>query len=71
MSKILILGDGLLGTELIKQTNFDYLSRKKDGIDFCNLETWKKHLEKYDIIINCIAYTNTYTENKENHWNIM
>ena len=26
----LILGDGLLGSELVKQTNWDYISRKKD-----------------------------------------
>ena len=32
MSK-LILGDGLLGSELIKITKWDYISRKKDGID--------------------------------------
>jgi hypothetical protein len=29
--KVLVLGDGLLGNEIIKQTNWDYLSRKKDG----------------------------------------
>ena len=31
--KILILGDGLLAKELIKQTGWDYISRKKDGFD--------------------------------------
>jgi hypothetical protein len=31
---ILILGDGLLGSELIKQTGWDYISRKKNGFDF-------------------------------------
>ena len=30
--KIVILGDGLLGSELVKQTNWDYISRKKDEI---------------------------------------
>ena len=29
----LIIGDGLLGNELIKQTSWQYISRKKDGID--------------------------------------
>ena len=28
--KALILGDGLLGSELHKQTGWDYISRKKD-----------------------------------------
>ena len=27
--KILVLGDGLLGSELVKQTGWDYVSRKK------------------------------------------
>ncbi len=67
MSKI-ILGDGLLGTELVKQTGWDYISRKKDGIDFRDIDSYKDHLFGYDEIINCIACTNTYDENKEENW---
>ena len=70
MKDRLILGDGLLGTELIKQTGWDYISRKKDGIDFKDIDSYKDHLFGYDEIINCIAYTNTYDENKEENWNI-
>ena len=33
----LILGDGLLGSEIVKQTGWDYASRKKDGIDFTSV----------------------------------
>ena len=69
MKDRLILGDGLLGTELIKQTGWDYISRKKDGIDFKDIDSYKDHLFGYDEIINCIAYTNTYDENKEENWN--
>ena len=29
-----ILGDGLLATELIGKTGWQYISRKKDGLDF-------------------------------------
>ena len=29
----LVLGDGLLGKELVKQTGWDYISRKKDMMD--------------------------------------
>jgi len=65
----LILGDGLLGTELVKQTGWDYISRKKDGIDFKDIDSYKDHLFGYDEIINCIACTNTYDENKEENWN--
>ena len=66
MSKI-ILGDGLLGTELVKQTGWDYISRKKDGIDFTDYSTYEHHLESYNEIINCIAYTDTYSEEKDRH----
>ena len=31
--RVLILGDGLLGSEIVKQTEWDYMSRKKDGIE--------------------------------------
>ena len=33
----LILGDGLLGSELKKQTNWDIASRKKSNLDLNNL----------------------------------
>lgn len=68
--KVLILGDGLLGSELVKQTGWDYISRKKDGIDFIDIQTYKHFLSDYDEVINCIAYTDTYGENREKHWDI-
>ena len=66
--KILVLGDGLLGSEIVKQTNWDYISRKKDLIDVREFSLWSGLLDPYDIIINCIAYTNTYGKNKEESW---
>jgi len=69
MSK-LILGDGLLGSELVKQTGWDYISRKKNGIDFTDYSTYEYFLESYNEIINCIAYTETYSENKDRHWKV-
>ena len=35
---VLVLGDGLLGRELVKQTNWDYVSRGKDGFDIDNID---------------------------------
>lgn len=70
MSNKLILGDGLLGSELVKQTKWDCISRKKDNIDFNDINSYKNYLNDYDEIINCIAYTNTYDLNKEPNWNI-
>lgn len=63
----LILGDGLLGSEIIKQSSWDYVSRKKDGFDITN---GVFDFENYDTIINCIAYTDTYSNSKEKNWNI-
>lgn len=72
MNKVLVLGDGLLGAEIIKQTGWEYVSRKKDGFDIrainSSYDTYK--LNNYDVIINCIANTNTYSLNKELHWDI-
>jgi len=65
----LILGDGWLGTELVNQTGWNHISRKKDGIDFTNIDSYKDYLEGYDEIINCIACTNTYDEDKKENWN--
>lgn len=66
--KPVILGNGLLGKELNKQTGWDILSRSVNNIDLTDIDTWKNLLLPYDIIINCIAYTNTYDNNRKLHW---
>jgi dTDP-4-dehydrorhamnose reductase len=73
--KILVLGDGLLGSEIVKQTGWKYISRKKDGFDFTNYQSITDVLlemhhgtivtSKYDVIVNCIANTDTYSTDKE------
>ena len=77
--KVLILGDGLLGSEIIKQTEWDYISRKEHGFDITDIGTYHllttvefgsiQHC-KYDVILNCIANTNTYSEEKDSHWGV-
>lgn len=59
--RTLVLGDGKLGSEIVKQTNWDYISRKKDGIDFTKSMSYFDYINDYDTIINCIANTNTYS----------
>tara|TARA_B100001093_G_scaffold498728_1_gene547168 strand:+ start:1042 stop:1752 length:711 start_codon:yes stop_codon:yes gene_type:complete len=77
--KILILGDGLLGKELYKQSGYDIISRKKDKFNIINKSTF--HLLTsikfgaiqycpYDTIINTIAYTDTYSKDKNQHWDV-
>lgn len=67
--KVLVLGDGLLGSELVRQTGWDYVSRKKGDFDIDNIAF---HLHKHDpdVIINCIAHTDTYSKDKETHWHL-
>jgi len=66
--KVLILGDGLLGSEIEKQTGWDYVSRKKDGIDVLDFNTLIPYMNNFNTILNCIAYTNTYSEDKNSNW---
>jgi dTDP-4-dehydrorhamnose reductase len=65
---ILVLGDGLLGSELVKLTNWNYISRKKDNFNVDDVESW--NFSEYDIVVNCIANTDTYSNDKESHWNL-
>lgn len=64
--KVLVLGDGLLGSEIVKQTNWDYISRKT-GFDINNLDSID---ESYNLILNCIAHTDTYSKEREKHWDV-
>jgi len=68
--RVLILGDGLLGSELKKQNpDWVVLSRKNGGLDI-NTFNWIPTIKDYDVVINCIAYTNTYDKERDNHWDI-
>lgn len=68
--RVLILGDGLLGSEIHNQTNWDFISRKKNKIEVSNFDSWSHKMNQYDIIVNCIANTNTYSKLKNEHWGI-
>jgi len=71
--KILVLGDGLLGAEIIKQTGWDYLSAKKDGIDVVQgFYDTMQLIDDYqpDVVVNCIGYTDTYNKERYMHWDI-
>jgi len=69
--KVAVLGDGLLGSELVNQMKWDYYSRKKDSIDILEVQNWAPLLlTPYDTIINCMAYTNTYSLDRDSNWKI-
>jgi dTDP-4-dehydrorhamnose reductase len=66
--KVIVLGKGKLGSEIVKQTGWDYLSRAEHEITIDNFDEWKNKMDKYDVVVNCIANTDTYSDNKEKHW---
>lgn len=68
--KPIVIGYGLLGSEIVKQTGWSYLSRDKDGIDFTLPSTYLHLIEDYDTVINCVAVTDTYGKNKEQYYSV-
>jgi len=79
MNKVLILGDGILGKELHLQTGWEYISRKKDNFDITDISTFNKILRvehgviqycPYDVIVNAIAYTDSYSQDNTLHYAI-
>jgi dTDP-4-dehydrorhamnose reductase len=68
--KILVLGKGLLGNEIIDKTGWDYLSRKDHNFDITDINKIHNISKDYTHIINCIAFTDTYSTDKEKHWNV-
>lgn len=65
---VVVLGKGKLGSEIINQTGWDYFSRKEHNIDVVNFDEWKHKLNSYDVIVNCIANTQTYLQDRTAHW---
>jgi len=78
MSKVVILGNGILGKELCTQTGWDYISRNKDGFDALNPnfhplithEHGAIFYPKYDTIVNCIANTDSYSKDLKSHLDV-
>ena len=69
--KVLILGDGTLGSELKKQTGWDSISRKAGTFVITGINFIKKHyIKDYDIIVNCIANTDTYADEYDEHFDV-
>jgi dTDP-4-dehydrorhamnose reductase len=70
--RVLVIGDGLLGHEIIKQTGWDFISREKNNIDVTSNENsvTAEMIKEYDTIVNCIAYTKTYEQDFDNAWSI-
>ena len=63
-----ILGDGLLGSYLYSIGGYHMLSRKKDEMDITQRAYFPIFLNRYDTVVNCMAYTDTYSKNRNLHW---
>lgn len=68
--KYLVLGNGILGNYLSTKNGWDNINRRDHGIDLTDPDSYSEYLDNYDVIINCIANTNTYSNDKESHWNV-
>lgn len=68
--KTVILGCGLLGSELVRKSGWDLLSRDFHDIDITKPETYRDILKQYEQIVNCIGYTNTWDTKKEPTWSV-
>lgn len=76
---VVVLGDGLLGSELERITDWDVISRKRHRFDLTDTSTFDLLLDtfdgmlqkpKYSTIINCIANTDTYSTDRQGHWEV-
>ena len=70
MDKAVILGDGLLGSELESISEWDVISRKRTSLDIKNEKSLYTLLDKYQTVVNCIAYTDSYSNEKSKNFDI-
>ena len=69
--KVLILGKGQLGKEIKSQTDWDLVCIEDQAdFDYNHIENCYKYLVNYDVIVNCVAHTDTYSKQKEPHWTV-
>lgn len=64
---VIILGDGLLGSEVRRQTGWDIASRKLNTLNINDLDGLKALIVNYNIVLNCIANTNSYSLDEKTH----
>lgn len=70
MGKILVLGNGRLGSEISRQAGWKNISRKEDGFDAAHSTISKFISDGTEIVINCIANTDTYSADRNKHWQV-
>lgn len=68
--KVLILGDGILGSELHSQTNWDIASRKLTNLNILDTNELISLIQGYNVVVNCIANTDAYTNDPSSYLSI-
>ena len=68
--RVLILGDGLLGSELHRQTGWNIAARNLGNLDITSKFKLKYLLFPYTTVINCIAHTDTYSNDQDKHMEV-
>jgi dTDP-4-dehydrorhamnose reductase len=68
---VLVLGDGLLGSELCRINDWDFVSRSKHGFDITDESTYVKMMPCTGFtIVNCVANTDTYSNDRDSIWEV-
>lgn len=71
MNDILILGGGRLGSVIKGKTGWDCLCRKESvDFDFTDPRTYRNKTCEYGKVLNCVADTRTYSEDKTSMWKV-
>ena len=66
MANFVILGNGLLGTELKKQTGWDSVTRSDDDFDVLEPFFYGRYLGGYESVINCTGFTKDHADKRAN-----
>jgi len=68
--KVIVIGQDLLGKEIVKLSSWDFINRDTHTFDYHDVTSVFKYLNDYDIIINCVSHTDVDTDERESHWAI-
>lgn len=66
MANFVILGNGLLGTELKKQTGWKSVTRADNGFDVLDSFLYGRYLNGYECIVNCTGFTKGHSDKRAN-----
>ena len=66
MANNVILGDGIIGSELKRQTGWESVTRRHDGFDVRIPFLYNRYLSGFDCIINCTGFIKDHSDKQNN-----